>query len=227
MTSPDQTGEGATETRVLVGCGAEKQSSRAPARDLYTSHYFAKKREYAKTCGDNWSVLSALHGSLATRSLVEPYDVTMDDYPLDLDEYPDAKFRTTDEWAASVIEGLENCVHNLEQWDDRQPLGRVEVLAGQAYVTPLRDALDALADEHGFEAVYPFDDTSGIGEQIGWLTERIEAHDEASATTDAQSAPGAPTAVETGADRPTASHADDRDDRNDHRPLDAFGAGGE
>ena len=37
------------------------------------------------------------------------------------------------------------------------------------------ERLDALAAEHGFEVVYPFDDTSGIGEQIGWLTERIEA----------------------------------------------------
>jgi hypothetical protein len=219
MIPPTSATKRETETRVLVGCGAEKQSSRAPARDLYTSDYFAKKREYAEAYGDTWTVLSALHGSLATSSLVEPYDVTMDDYPLNADEYPDAEFRTTDKWAASVIEGLENCVHNLERWDDRRPLGRVEILAGQAYVTPLRDSLDALADEHGFEAVYPFDGTAGIGEQIGWLTDRIEAHDERSAATDAQSAPRATNATESGASRATENHANDRDE---HPTLDAF-----
>ena len=89
-----------------------------------------------------------------------------------------AEYATVDEWAESILEGVENCVHNLDRWDDRDPLGRIVVLAGRTYVEPLREGLDALAEEHGFEMVCPFDDTSGIGDQIGWLTERIETAEE-------------------------------------------------
>jgi hypothetical protein len=164
-----------TETTVFVGCGAEKQDSPAPARELYTSSYFQKKRGYAETVGDSWAVLSALYGSVAPKSRTRPYDVTIDDYPLDVDERSRAKYATVEEWAASILEGVENQVHNLDRWDERDPLGRIVVLAGRKYVEPLREGLDTLADEHGFEVAYPFDDTSGIGDQIGWLTEEIEA----------------------------------------------------
>jgi hypothetical protein len=167
-----------TETTVFVGCGAEKQNSPAPARDLYTSSYFQKKCEYAETVGDSWAILSALYGSVAPKSRTRPYDVTIDDYPLDVEERSRAKYTTVEEWATSILEGVENRIHNLDRWDERDPLGRIVVLAGRKYVEPLREGLDALTDEHGFEVVYPFDDTSGIGDQIGWLTERIEAAEE-------------------------------------------------
>jgi hypothetical protein len=167
--------ENDTATVVYVGCGAKKQASPAPARDLYTSAYFGKKREYAEAVGDSWAILSALYGSVDPTSRARPYDVTIDDYPLDVDERPRAEYATVDEWAAAFIEGVENSIHNRERWEGWQQLVRVEVLAGQKYVDPIREGLDALADEHGFEVVYPFDDTEGIGEQIGWLTERIEA----------------------------------------------------
>ena len=170
--------ENDTATVVYVGCGATKQASPAPARDLYTSAYFDKKREYAEAVGDSWAILSALYGSVDPTSRARPYDVTIDDYPLDVDERPRAEYATVDEWAAAFIEGVENSIHNRERWEGWQPLGRVEVLAGRKYVDPIREGLDALADEHGFEVVYPFDDTEGIGEQIGWLTERIEAAEE-------------------------------------------------
>jgi len=175
--SATDTDDRASETAaiVVVGCGSEKQTSRAPARDLYTSEYFQKKREYAETMGDSWRILSALYGSVDPMSLARPYDVTIDDYPLDADSHPRARYETIDEWAEAFVDGIENSVHNRERWDDWLPLSRVEILAGQEYVAPIRDRLDALASEHGFEVVYPFDDTEGIGEQLGWLTERIEA----------------------------------------------------
>ena len=181
-----QTGE--TATVVVVGCGSEKQTGRTPARDLYTSEYFAKKREYAETIGDSWRVLSALYGSVDPTSLARPYDVTIDDYPLDSDSHPHAPYRTIDEWTEAFVDGIENSVHNRERWADWLPLGRVEILAGRQYVEPLREGLAALASENGFEVVYPFDDTEGIGEQLGWLTERIEAANAAATTGDGETA---------------------------------------
>ena len=187
-TGPTNAQAGETATVVVVGCGSEKRTSRAPARDLYTSAYFAKKREYAETIGDSWQVLSALYGSVDPTSLAQPYDVTIEDYPLDSDSHPRARYRTIDEWAEAFVDGIANSVRNRERWDDWLPLGRIVILAGQQYVEPLRDRLDTLADEHGFEVVYPFDDTDGIGEQIDWLTDEIEAAS-AAATDRATGAP--------------------------------------
>ena len=45
------------------------------------------------------------------------------------------------------------------------------VLAGQAYIDPLRDAFDDAPPD----VFYPFADTNGIGEQMGWLNRGIEA----------------------------------------------------
>ena len=171
-------------TRVYVGCGAKKQDSEAYAYNLYTSSYFQKKREYAELVGDSWSVLSALYGSLWPKSIIPPYDVTIDDYPLDVEAVENARYATLDEWAEDVLAGLEQAAPNHAERETEDPLDRVIMLAGQSYIAPLRDGLDALADEYDFEVVYPFDDTSGIGEQIGWLTEQIEVEKSRESTRD-------------------------------------------
>lgn len=171
-------------TRVYVGCGAKKQDSEAYAYNLYTSSYFQKKREYAELVGDSWSVLSALYGSLWPKSIIPPYDVTIDDYPLDVEAVENARYATLDEWAEDVLAGLEQAATNHAERENWDPLNRVIMLAGQAYLAPLRDGLDALAEEYGFEVVYPFDDMSGIGEQIGWLTEQIEVEKSRESTRD-------------------------------------------
>ena len=171
-------------TRVYVGCGAKKQDSEAYAYNLYTSSYFQKKREYAELVGDSWSVLSALYGSLWPKSIIPPYDVTIDDYPLDVEAVENARYATLDEWAEDVLAGLEQAATNHAERENWDPLDREIMLAGQAYLAPLRDGLDALAEEYGFEVVYPFGDTSGIGEQIGWLTEQIEVEKSRESTRD-------------------------------------------
>lgn len=45
------------------------------------------------------------------------------------------------------------------------------MLAGQDYLEPLDGALAHLPNE----IEYPFEDTGGIGEQMGWLKDEIEA----------------------------------------------------
>lgn len=161
------------KTAVFVGCGAAKQDATVPARELYTSNYFGLKREYAETVGDSWAILSALHGVVEPNESISPYNVTIDDYPIDGDERSQVEHTTVDEWAAAVLGDVERRIRKPGQ-DGRQP-DRLVILAGRKYVEPLRDGFGSLAVEHGFETVYPFDHTSGIGEQMGWLSEQIEA----------------------------------------------------
>jgi hypothetical protein len=190
--------ESAGSTLVYVGCGSEKRGGDTLAKDLYTSDYFGKKREYAETIGDDWTILSAKYGALAPGSRVEPYDMTIDDYPLDGEEHSDRRFSTIEEWAASVLNGLSNRAHNHARWDSHDRLDRVVVLAGQSYVGPLREGLVALGEEHGFEVSTPFDDTGGIGEQISWLGERSEEAGQAGQAGAAEQAEGEAGASEPG-----------------------------
>lgn len=163
------------ETVVVVGCGSKKADSKRPARDLYTSTYFEKKREYAEIIGDSWTILSAKYGSLdPTGAYVGPYNLTITDYPIDTEEYPDARYETLEEWAEGFLSGVENRVHNYERWDDHAPLGQLVMLVGQKYLDPLRDGLDELADRCGFEVRTPFEGTSGNGEQMKWLNIEVE-----------------------------------------------------
>ena len=162
------------ETVVIVGCGNEKADATVAAKDLYTSTYFAKKREYAETIGDSWAILSAKYCSLdPSGARVAPYDLTISDYPIDSEQYPDAPYTTIDEWAADFLSGVENRAQNYERWDDHDPLGELVMLVGQAYLAPLRERLDELAAEYGFEIVLPFEGMSGNGEQMQWLGEQV------------------------------------------------------
>ena len=68
------------KTVVFVGCGKAKLDRKASAKDLYTSTLFKKCRAYAERVGDEWAILSAKHGLLLPQSLVEPYDVCLEDF---------------------------------------------------------------------------------------------------------------------------------------------------
>jgi hypothetical protein len=67
----------------IVGCGSQKldlSGDKGPVAisRLYTSNYFELKREYAKTCCDEYLILSAKHGLLdPDGDLIEPYDETL------------------------------------------------------------------------------------------------------------------------------------------------------
>ena len=143
-------------TIALVGCGSQKRDledeQAVPIDWLYTSTYFQLKREYAQACCDDYRILSAKFGLVPPEALVaESYDLTIGD----LDD--DALV----EWVARVDDRLTTIDADAT----------LVVLAGQAYIDPLRDVLDDAPPD----VFYPFADTNGIGEQMGWLNQEIEA----------------------------------------------------
>lgn len=66
---------------VLVACCGKKLPYPAPARELYQSELFRKSRAYAEQHGDEWLILSALHGVVHPDATVAPYDQTLNDMP--------------------------------------------------------------------------------------------------------------------------------------------------
>lgn len=151
-------GREAGDVVAIVGCGSAKRDleddEAVPIEDLYTSGYFAKKREFAEELSDRWYVLSAEYALVKPWLPVEHYEKTIGD-----------------------LEGVE-----LEKWKRDVgltllrvvgPYDRVVVLGGRDYV----NALHGVIDEYGLEValVDPFEETSGIGDQNGWMEDAIAA----------------------------------------------------
>lgn len=147
----------------LVGCGNAKISpdddewvgKTIPLKDLYSSNYFGLKRDYSEQLCDEWFILSAKYG------LADPEKEVEDDYDETLKEMGDME---TVVWASDVMDDLESLA-------DDNPHVTVVVLAGQDYIEPIKPTLDRLP----FDVEYPFDDLPGIGHQMGWLSDEIEA----------------------------------------------------
>jgi hypothetical protein len=137
---------------VLVGCGAAKRDDGShTARDLYTSTYFALKREFAETFATRWVILSAEHHVLHPVGVVEPYDTALSEFSQ----------QELTEWAI-------NCAPRLT------PLVRADdvttvLLAGQDYGR----ALD-MAETEASDTVRPFEPTTGIGEQMALVRRVID-----------------------------------------------------
>lgn len=166
-----------TETFVIVGCGSAKRPAELvpgtlrtktwPAEDLYTSTYFSKKREFAEAVGDQWMILSAEHGLLPPGTEIHPYNTSIDD--LDDEALDGLAFAV----GCTLIEWVE--------WtrSDGTQIDRIVVLAGRRYVDPLRER-DVFTAGIEPRVVFPFQqlDLGGIGEQMAWLSERIESGDQ-------------------------------------------------
>jgi hypothetical protein len=65
--------------RVVLACGGQKQTTPAPALELYTGPLFADARRWALsvTSRDRIFILSALHGLIAADKVIAPYDVRL------------------------------------------------------------------------------------------------------------------------------------------------------
>lgn len=143
---------------VLIGCGAAKASETVEARDLYTSSYFAVKREYAEAAvqwagtadrqANSWGILSAEHAVLPPRLEVDPYDTTIDDLrdvPIDGEPVfalPSGEPVETelDQWAMRVHSALGSWLRRPYAADQEESLCReLVVLAGSDYVDALRE----------------------------------------------------------------------------------------
>jgi hypothetical protein len=66
---PGQSGR-ATGELVLVGCVKTKALEASPARDLYLSPLFERRRRYAELSGQPWYILSAEHGLLDPGTII-------------------------------------------------------------------------------------------------------------------------------------------------------------
>lgn len=61
----------------LIGCVKQKASAPRAARDLYVSALFEGRRAYVERSCSEWWILSALHGLVHPKQMLEPYDVTL------------------------------------------------------------------------------------------------------------------------------------------------------
>jgi uncharacterized HhH-GPD family protein len=131
---------------VLVGCAKKKVETPSPARLLYRSALFDKRRSYAQTRARTWYVLSAEHGLVHPDALLEPYDVALADAA---EEYR----RAWGQWVVAKLAQVEGDLRGRQ----------IEIHAGQPYAAPLLPLLRAA----GAEVVHPF---TGLrrGEQLAW-----------------------------------------------------------
>lgn len=136
-----------TNTLFLVSCVSKKRSTAAPARDLYSSTWFVKARRFVEFTGSPWFILSAEYGLVDPGAVVAPYERTLNAMGVG-----DRR-----SWASCVLGQLEPRLAGFE---------RIVVLAGERYREFLVPALESRC-----EVVIPLQGL-GIGEQLGWFTER-------------------------------------------------------
>lgn len=127
-------------TVTLVACAATKLDRPAPARELYRSDLFAKSSAYAQRLGE-WYILSAAHGLVHPDTVLEPYDITLNDMTRDE--------RMT--WSCKVARQLRQ--RNIQA-------DRCVVLAGRSY----RDLIMGALRLRFAEVVVPLEGL-GIGHQ--------------------------------------------------------------
>lgn len=135
-----------TPSVVLLGCVKSKRPSPAPARDLYTSPLFARRRAYAEGVGVPWFVLSSQWGLLHPDQVVGPYDMYLPAQP--------ASYQRA--WGEFVAEQL-RVLHPVNPGDI------AEIHAGDAYLDAVRGPLQRL----GVTVTDPVDATS-MGQTLQW-----------------------------------------------------------
>lgn len=140
----------------IVGCGKEKRDGTHPARDLYTSPYFSAKRRWAQEFADDWVVLSAEQGLLDPDDVVDSYDTAVEDIAIA-------------PWLDDIQTELDESLDSTRD---------VWVLAGQRYVDAaddtgrtLRHVLNRRVEG---EIRYPFEQTTGYGDQMRWLADCLD-----------------------------------------------------
>jgi hypothetical protein len=103
---------------VLVSCSAGKESSSAPAEELYNSDLFKKQLEYAKklTSSNDVYIISAKYHLVPLRAKIAPYNLTLKEMP--------AKDREA--WAVVVLNQLKEKGYDLDK-------DKFVILAGNAY----------------------------------------------------------------------------------------------
>ncbi len=135
---------------LLVGCVATKRDRPMPAKDLYASDLFARRRRYAERSRRPWFILSALYGLVEPDRVIEPYDLALASLS------PDQQ----NAWGERVAVHLEAVMGSLQ--------GRVlEIHAGEEYVVALRTPLR----RRGADLSRPLQGLT-LGRQLQWYDQR-------------------------------------------------------
>ena len=149
-------------TLAVVGCGSAKRDAPTAVRDLYTSNYFALKREYAEHFADRLIVLSAEHDLIWGAREVAAYDTTLSDVD-----------------RQAFVERVSWSLRS--PFTDHTHADEVLLLAGREYAQVYREAV-AHENEIAFEPldmdvidVFAEADCGGIGAQMAWLREAIDS----------------------------------------------------
>ncbi len=136
-------------TLYLVSCVRRKSSTAVPAKDLYTSDWFRKAREYVERTGQPWYILSAKHGLLNPETVISPYDKTLRTMPIDQRRA----------WAERVLMDVERSLVGAKS---------VVFLTSRRY----REFLDPALRERGLTVHIPLKGLR-IGEQLAWLKRQL------------------------------------------------------
>jgi hypothetical protein len=132
---------------ILVGGVSEMLDAPSPAKDLYTSTLWEKRRHYAESTGMPWMILSARHGLVGPDEQIEPYDLTMSD------ETP-AKQQAWSLKAAQAV--IDEC--------ERSGIEVVEAHAASVY---LENGLVDAVEGQGIRVSWPLQGQQ-LGEQYAW-----------------------------------------------------------
>lgn len=131
---------------VILGCVSSKRREPAPAKDLYISPLWEKRRAYAVASGKPWVIYSAEHAILDPEQVIEWYDVAL------------ARLSAAQRRAKG-----EQAVTQLREKFGALPGKVFEIHAGAAYV----DSLAAPLRRERAELVAPLSGLS-IGYQLRW-----------------------------------------------------------
>ena len=147
----------ATPSVVLIGCVKTKLPTPAPAKDLYTSPLFVRRRAYAELSKAPWFILSSKWGLIEPGQTIAPYDMYLADQS--------TSYRRA--WGAFVVEQLRVACPLTAR-------SVVEIHAGEAYLAAIKAPLEAL----GFVVTAPVDAPS-LGRILQWYDNA--SHEDASA----------------------------------------------
>ena len=144
------------KTLVIVPCGKAKIWDKKPelddarAEDAYTGTFFLLNKDYARTFGDRWIILSAKYGFINPETHIHNYDVS---------------FNNTRSNPVST-DILKDQIRQLELANFDRIIG----LGGVQY----RNRISESFGEYQIEILFPFANCLGIGEMQGAIKRAIE-----------------------------------------------------
>ena len=134
----------------LVSCVKTKRARPSPAKDLFTSPAFVKKRQLIERKKWPWLILSSEYGLVHPNKVIAPYDTKLGE----MDSY------NRRDWAMNVMADLNKYLIDVNS---------VMFLAYKPY----HEFLVPMLKRRGIEVSVPMEHLSR-GEQLSWLNTQIE-----------------------------------------------------